>query len=51
MDRGMKLRLAIVDDEEIVCRRLSQALSNGDFAVEAFHYGTFLFGTDGAATI
>ncbi len=39
MDRGMKIRLAIVDDEEIVCRRLSQALSNGDFAVEAFLMG------------
>jgi len=35
----MKLRLAIVDDEEIVCRRLSQALANGDFAVEAFLMG------------
>ena len=39
MDRVMKLRLAIVDDEEIVCRRLSQALTNGDFAVEAFIMG------------
>ncbi|MFH0782849.1 MAG: sigma-54 dependent transcriptional regulator [Pseudomonadota bacterium] len=35
----MKLRLAIVDDEEIVCRRLSQALSGEDFEVEAFIIG------------
>ena len=36
----MKLRLAIVDDEEIVCRRLSQALSrDGDYEVEAFIIG------------
>ena len=35
----MKLRLAIVDDEEIVCRRLSQALLREDFEVEAFIIG------------
>ncbi len=35
----MKLRLAIVDDEEIVCRRLSQALSKEGFEVEAFMMG------------
>lgn len=35
----MKLRLAIVDDEEIVCRRLSQVLIRDDFAVEAFIIG------------
>lgn len=35
----MKLRLAIVDDEEIVCRRLSQTLLRDDFAVEAFIIG------------
>ncbi len=30
------LRLAIVDDEEIVCKRLSQALAREGFEVEAF---------------
>jgi len=36
----MKLRLAIVDDEEIVCRRLSQALGReDDYEVEAFITG------------
>lgn len=34
-----KLRLAIVDDEEIVCRRLSQVLAKEDFEVEAFIMG------------
>lgn len=31
-----RLRLAIVDDEAIVCRRLSQALVKEDFEIEAF---------------
>lgn len=35
----MKLRLAIVDDEEIVCRRLSQALLREGYEVEAFIMG------------
>ena len=35
----MKLRLAIVDDEEIVCRRLSQALAKEELAIEAFIIG------------
>ena len=35
----MKLRLAIVDDEEIVCRRLSQAFVREDYEVEAFIIG------------
>lgn len=36
----MRLRLAIVDDEEIVCRRLSQALGReDDYDVEAFITG------------
>ncbi len=35
----MSLRLAIVDDEEIVCRRLSQALIKEGFEVEAFMMG------------
>jgi DNA-binding NtrC family response regulator len=35
----MKLHLAIVDDEEIVCRRLSQALAREDFIVESFLMG------------
>lgn len=35
----MKIRLAIVDDEEIVCRRLSQALTNEGYEVEAFIMG------------
>ena len=35
----MTLRMAIVDDEEIVCRRLKQALSREGFAVEAFMTG------------
>jgi two-component system, NtrC family, response regulator AtoC len=35
----MKLRLAIVDDEEIVCRRLSQTLGREDFTVESFLMG------------
>jgi len=35
----MSLRLAIVDDEEIVCRRLSQALAREGFEVEAFIMG------------
>jgi two-component system, NtrC family, response regulator AtoC len=39
MDSIMKLRLAIVDDEEIVCRRLSQALLREGFDVEAFMMG------------
>ena len=39
MDWIMKLRLAIVDDEEIVCRRLSQALLREDYEVEAFIMG------------
>ncbi len=39
MDGIMKLRLAIVDDEEIVCRRLSQALAKEGFEVEAFIMG------------
>ncbi|WP_310600465.1 sigma-54 dependent transcriptional regulator [Desulfobulbus sp.] len=34
-----KLRLAIVDDEEIVCRRLGQALAKEGFAIEAFIIG------------
>ena len=33
------MKLAIVDDEEIVCRRLSQALSREGFEVEAFIMG------------
>jgi two-component system, NtrC family, response regulator AtoC len=36
----MTLRLAIVDDEEIVCRRLGNALSKEGYAVEAFVTGT-----------
>jgi two-component system, NtrC family, response regulator AtoC len=39
MDCIMNLRLAIVDDEEIVCRRLSQALLREGFVVEAFIMG------------
>ncbi|MDP3480395.1 MAG: sigma-54 dependent transcriptional regulator [Desulfoprunum sp.] len=35
----MKLRLAIVDDEEIVCRRLSQALLREGYEVESFIMG------------
>jgi len=35
----MKLRIAIVDDEEIVCRRLSQTLSGEGFEVESFIMG------------
>ena len=35
----MTLRLAIVDDEEIVCRRLSQALLRESYEVEAFIMG------------
>ncbi len=35
----MKLQLAIVDDEEIVCRRLSQTLGREDFEVESFIMG------------
>jgi len=39
----MNLRLAIVDDEEIVCRRLGQALSREGYSVEVFLGGrTFL---------
>ena len=34
-----RLRLAIVDDEAIVCRRLSQALVKEDFEIEAFLLG------------
>ena len=34
-----KLRLAIVDDEEIVCRRLSQALAREEFEIEPFILG------------
>jgi len=41
----MTLRLAIVDDEEIVCRRLSQALSREGYSVEVFLGGrSFLEG-------
>ena len=32
----MSLRVAIVDDEPIVCKRLSQALAKEGYAVEAF---------------
>jgi two-component system, NtrC family, response regulator AtoC len=39
MDGFMNFRLAIVDDEEIVCRRLSQALLREGFDVEAFIMG------------
>jgi DNA-binding NtrC family response regulator len=39
VDSVMSLRLAIVDDEEIVCRRLSQALTREGFEVEAFIMG------------
>lgn len=39
MDSIMNLRLAIVDDEEIVCRRLSQTLSKEGYEVEAFLMG------------
>ena len=39
MDRIMTFKLAIVDDEEIVCRRLSQALLREGFEVEAFIMG------------
>jgi two-component system response regulator AtoC len=39
MDGIMKLHLAIVDDEEIVCRRLSQSLGREDFTVESFLMG------------
>ncbi|GAB6113043.1 sigma-54-dependent transcriptional regulator [Desulfomicrobium salsuginis] len=35
----MNLRVAIVDDEEIVCRRLSQVLAKEGFEVEAFMMG------------
>ena len=35
----MKFTLAIIDDEAIVCRRLSQALSTEGFDVEAFLMG------------
>jgi DNA-binding NtrC family response regulator len=35
----MPMRLAIVDDEEIVCRRLSHALRSEGFEVEAFMTG------------
>ena len=35
----MTLRMAIVDDEEIVCRRLSQVMSRDGFEVEAFIMG------------
>lgn len=35
----MTLRLAIVDDEEIVCRRLRQTLMGEDFEVETFLMG------------
>ena len=33
------LRLAVVDDEEIVCRRVSQALAKEELAIEAFIIG------------
>jgi DNA-binding NtrC family response regulator len=39
VDGIMKFQLAIVDDEEIVCRRLSQALSREGFEVEGFITG------------
>jgi len=39
MDSVMKLRIAIVDDEEIVCRRLSQTLTGEGFEVESFIMG------------
>ena len=32
----MPLRVAIVDDEPVVCKRLSQALVKEGYAVEAF---------------
>ena len=32
----MPLRVAIVDDEPVVCKRLSQALAKEGYAVEAF---------------
>jgi len=35
----VKYKLAIVDDEEIVCRRLAKALGNDEFSVEAFVTG------------
>jgi DNA-binding NtrC family response regulator len=35
----MQLRIAIVDDEIVVCRRLSQALSRDGYEVEAFTTG------------
>jgi len=35
----MRMRLAIVDDEEIVCRRLSHTLGREGFEVEAFMTG------------
>nr|WP_321464422.1 sigma-54 dependent transcriptional regulator [uncultured Desulfobulbus sp.] len=35
----IRLRLAIVDDEEIVCRRLSQALAKEEMTIEAFIIG------------
>ncbi|WP_457576701.1 sigma-54-dependent transcriptional regulator [Desulfomarina sp.] len=35
----MKYKLAIVDDEEIVCRRLAKALGKDEFSVEAFVTG------------
>ncbi len=35
----MKYKLAIVDDEEIVCRRLTKALGKDEFSVEAFVTG------------
>ncbi len=39
MDSDTPLRLAIVDDEEIVCRRLGQVLSTEGFEVETFTLG------------
>ncbi len=36
----MSLPLAVVDDEPIVCRRLSQALGRNGFAVESFTTGS-----------
>ena len=35
----MKVRIAIVDDEIMVCRRLSQALTKDGYDVEAFTTG------------
>ena len=47
----MQLRIAVIDDEITVCRRLKQALEKDGYEVEAFQDGRIFLGTHGSGTV